>query len=521
MKQQVSFCLAVVLATLAGGAAALGACLSLSAQTGGGLYLEPARQGDPHAQFLMGRMYCLGAGVTLDQTQAARWFRLAADQGDADAQCELGWCYQIGAGVEKSPLAARNWYRLAAAQGHAQAFSDLAGMEASGSDSSFGRVQAYTYRLLAMASGDWLAEYSVYGYGRHLPADLAASGQKAARTAMRERHPLAASLPQPAGHSEPPDENLPSTSPGSELLADALKGTAESQYRLGLMYTRGEDVRQDPIVATRWFLLAAAQGHPRAQYEVGQAHRFGNGVRSSAPVAVDWLRKAAGQGVVDAQIELARLLAEGRDGAAGVVPKDLAEAARWFRQAEDRGDPEALTWLGRILSQVAGEAQDLAAAARCYRKAAEMGYAKAQFQLGRVLDAGIGVPQDFVEAAGWYRKAAGQGDADAQYNLATLYAEGQGVPKDAGEARKWFAAAAEPRPEDHPQPPTLIKQMRSRTVRVAKDPVKAYAFFLVAQRCGNPEAPASLSLLEKSLSGNQRAEGRNKADAAWNAMGPD
>ena len=287
------------------------------------------------------------------------------------------------------------------------------------------------------------------------------------------------------------------------------------------MYTRGEDVRQDPFAATRWFLLAAAQGHPQAQYEVGQAYRFGTGVRSDFPAAVNWLRKAANQGVVDAQIELARLLAEGRDRPDGVVPRDLVEAAKWFHQAEERGEPKDLTKLGRILSNVDGEAQDLAAAARCYRKAAEMGYAKAQFQLGRVNDSGIGVPLDRVEAAKWYRRAAEQGDADAQYNLGILYADGQGVAKDEVEAKKWFDAAAEPRTEDHSRLPTLIEQMRSRTIRLSKDPVKAYAFFLVARRCGNPEAMTCIGTLEKSLSKNRMAEGRTRADATWNAMGPD
>jgi hypothetical protein len=44
----------------------------------------------------------------------------------------------------------------------------------------------------------------------------------------------------------------------------ALRGNADAQVRLGLLYERGEGVGQDMIEAYRWLKLAANQGHPRA-----------------------------------------------------------------------------------------------------------------------------------------------------------------------------------------------------------------------------------------------------------------
>ena len=82
------------------------------------------------------------------------------------------------------------------------------------------------------------------------------------------------------------------------------------------------------------------------------------------------IRKAAEQGNADAQFNLGWMYYEGEG-----VPKDDAEAARWFL------------------------------------KSAEQGIATAQFNLGEMYKEGIGVPQDDAEAAKWYRKAAEQGDS--------------------------------------------------------------------------------------------------------------
>ena len=72
-----------------------------------------------------------------------------------------------------------------------------------------------------------------------------------------------------------------------------------------------------------------------------------------------------------------------------------------------------------------GVPKDEAEAIRWYQKAADQGYAKAQFALGNVYEYGLGVPKDEVEAARWCRKAAEQGLASAQYVLGLTYALGR------------------------------------------------------------------------------------------------
>lgn len=85
---------------------------------------------------------------------------------------------------------------------------------------------------------------------------------------------------------------------------------------------------------------------------------------------------AAEQGNADAQLALSHLYYHGRG-----VPKDLVEAAKW------------------------------------YRKAAEQGDASAQHTLGGVYHRGDGVPKDDVEACAWCSVAATNGDSYARKYL--------------------------------------------------------------------------------------------------------
>jgi hypothetical protein len=58
-----------------------------------------AEQGDPAAQWRLGRMYYYGLGAQLDWAEALDWYRKAAEQGHAAAQYDLGNMYYRGLGV--------------------------------------------------------------------------------------------------------------------------------------------------------------------------------------------------------------------------------------------------------------------------------------------------------------------------------------------------------------------------------------------------------------------------------------
>lgn len=133
------------------------------------------------------------------------------------------------------------------------------------------------------------------------------------------------------------------------------------------------------MISTLCLLLGAAGCGRHSQQENAPPPQ-----KAMAPVDyVSELRKAAEQGDTKVQYTLGQLFFAGGE----FVPKDEAEAERW------------------------------------YRKAAQQGYMPAQFTLGVMYADGRGVPKDEVEATKWFRKAAEQGHAGAPMQF------GQSLPQ--------------------------------------------------------------------------------------------
>jgi TPR repeat protein len=155
------------------------------------------------------------------------------------------------------------------------------------------------------------------------------------------------------------------------------------------------------------------------------------------PVDLAALRQSAAGGDADAQNNLGFMYANGKG-----VPKDYAEAARWFRKAADQNYPDAQNNLGVMYNNGQGFPRNYAEAILWYRKAADLGDVKAQYNLGQLYRHGYGVKQDYTEAAMWYRKAADQDYAYAQHNFGVCYKNGVGVPRDNDKAYMWLELAA-------------------------------------------------------------------------------
>ena len=123
----------------------------------------------------------------------------------------------------------------------------------------------------------------------------------------------------------------------------------------------------------------------------------------------DVIRAHAIHGNRNAQVRLGTLYAYG-DG----VPRDNAEAARWFQRAAAQGHPLGQFFLGLSYAKGDGVERNPAEAARFYRLAADQGNALAQINLGVMYARGDGLPPDEAEALVWFLLAAGAGNADAE-----------------------------------------------------------------------------------------------------------
>ena len=159
-------------------------------------FKKNADQGDPDAQYFLGKMYLLGEGIPQDYAEAVRWFRLSADQGHPDAQYNLGLMYRDGLDVPQDYLEARRWFRLSADQGESGAQYNLGVLYSRGLDVPRDYAEAARWFRL---SADQCNPYGqinlghLYNNGKGVDKDLAQAYMwfnLAAALSASEDHPL-------------------------------------------------------------------------------------------------------------------------------------------------------------------------------------------------------------------------------------------------------------------------------------------------------------------------------------------
>ena len=203
-------------------------------------------------------------------------------------------------------------------------------------------------------------------------------------------------------------------------------------------------------ISPRVFLAVALLSAPALAQSTPQSETKGRCDLKNPPFAViiDWL-------ITGEKLELSEDLQKAEEGRAdpqyrmgwryecGIdVPRDYAEAVKWYRRAAEQGSVSALLTLADLYYEGSGVRQDYSEAEKWYRRSAEQGSAIGQHNLGLLYYQGRGVPQDYAEAVKWYRKAAEQGDNLAQTKLGIAYYEGRGVPQDYVQAHMWANLAA-------------------------------------------------------------------------------
>jgi TPR repeat protein len=113
-----------------------------------------------------------------------------------------------------------------------------------------------------------------------------------------------------------------------KVQAQADKGDAVSQYKLGKMYAEGTGVSTDYARATEAFKNAATQGHAKAEYKLGLHYYEGTGVKQSSETAYKWFKAAAEQNHPAAQYYLGKMYASGSG-----VKQNYTTSLEWFNKA--------------------------------------------------------------------------------------------------------------------------------------------------------------------------------------------
>ena len=278
------------------------------------------------------------------------------------------------------------------------------------------------------------------------------------------------SAPKKSDRSTSTSSAAKSATTGDELTAlyeAAWSGDAESQFRLGEYYYRGQDLEINKKRAFIWFQEAAEKGNLKAQFNVGTMYRDGVGVEKSEEKAFECFHKAAAQGNLKAQVIVGAMYSNGKG-----VEIDKEKAFMWYHKAAVQGHSVALFNLGILYRTGKGVEVDKEKAFESFHKAAEQGASKAQFNVGLMYDTGEGVEIDKERAFMWYHKAAIQGNLKAQFNVGVMYSDGEGVEKQEEKAFEWFCKAAEQGSDNAQQ---RVIECYQTGIGVAKDlPLAAY-----------------------------------------------
>src|ERR1700752_1038493 len=119
--------------------------------------------------------------------------------------------------------------------------------------------------------------------------------------------------------------------------------------------------------------------------------------------------------------------AELDDAVAAAHRGEYATALRGLSPLAEGGDARAQFDIGFMHAQGWGVPKDSAQAIKWYRKAGDQGLEIAHHFLGIAYWKGDGVQRDYAEAARWFARAATQGFSQAQHMLGLMTIHGQGV----------------------------------------------------------------------------------------------
>ena len=225
----------------------------------------------------------------------------------------------------------------------------------------------------------------------------------------------------------------------AKVQADADRGDADAQFRLGSYYAAGKGVPRDLAKAAEFYKQSAARGNVMAMNNLGSCYADGVGVPTDESEAVRWYGEAAKKGSDFAADNLGAMYLDGVG-----VKKDAREAAKWFRKAAEVGLLVAQVHLGKLYYYGdSGFPRDYREAAKWISEAARRDDAWALNTLGVMYQEGLGVEKNPIQGLEYLRSAALKGYAKAQANLGAAYFAGGRVSRDLLLADQWLTLSAE------------------------------------------------------------------------------
>lgn len=233
----------------------------------------------------------------------------------------------------------------------------------------------------------------------------------------------------------------------AEALRAAKSGDSRSQYIAGTMYMLGDGTRQNLAEAARWLQLSAQGGLPQAMVALANLYDVGQGAPLDIERATQLRQQAAraGNATARGQLEDDRKMPGQRDFRRANVLYDLklySDSIPYAKRAAAAGSGNGLYLLGRANHFGLGVPIDLAEAARLYRAATDRGLEDAARHLAYMYEFGLGVKANRATALMYYDRSAAAGNELAKRAAANLRSPEYDAPVNYGSGASPFSTAS-------------------------------------------------------------------------------
>lgn len=221
-----------------------------------------AEAGNAAAAFHMGKACANGFGIKQNLEQAEHWYQLGVKAGEARCICNLGWLYQTGFGLrppqkEKAFALLARGAELGSAQAQASVGVMLMNGEGCPADPARGMENLReAFDKGCVGAANHIADAYFAGSGVAANAETAFAWlDKAIERGDARTMAIAGHYLVTGSHGKT------DVAKGLRLLEEATSNGYLPAYRwLGVLYERGNGVRQDVELARAWYQQGAAAG---------------------------------------------------------------------------------------------------------------------------------------------------------------------------------------------------------------------------------------------------------------------
>lgn len=203
----------------------------------------------------------------------------------------------------------------------------------------------------------------------------------------------------------------------------SLFGMTEYAYYLEM----GRGVEKNYEKALPRLIKAAQGGNTIALRRLGRNYIYGWSIGKRVEAGLKLLRQGVEQNCPACICELGVLYRFGE-----VVPKDMDQAEKYFRQAIELGYVEAYEYLGQLAGlNEDGTTKDIQKGYEYFMKGAELSEPNCMFWIGLIYENGLNGRASLPSAIKWYKRAAEAGLSFAYLCLGKIYYYGrEGVAED-------------------------------------------------------------------------------------------